>query len=75
MHRTLFLALLICVFPLASYAQDEDLESVELPPEMDEERRIAAALEMTGGNKTAAAKVLGISRVTLWKKLKNQEQA
>ena len=31
---------------------------------------IAAALERAGGNRTRAARSLGISRVTLWKKLK-----
>ncbi len=31
---------------------------------------ILAALKKTGGNKTEAAEILGISRVTLWKRLK-----
>ena len=35
-----------------------------------EETRIREALEQAHGNKTEAAKLLGISRVTLWKKLK-----
>ena len=39
-----------------------------LPPE--EEARIAEALQQTKGNKTEAAKLLGVSRVTLWKKIK-----
>lgn len=34
-----------------------------------ERRAIKAALEKANGNKTHAAKLLGISRVTLWKKL------
>jgi two-component system response regulator HydG len=42
--------------------------------DLDEPQRIARALEMTGGNKTAAARMLGISRVTLWKKLKQHDQ-
>ncbi|MBA3965164.1 MAG: hypothetical protein H0X47_05220, partial [Nitrospirales bacterium] len=34
------------------------------------EARIAEALQQTNGNKTEAAKLLGVSRVTLWKKIK-----
>ncbi len=36
----------------------------------DEESRIRSALQQAHGNKTEAAKILGVSRVTLWKKLK-----
>ncbi len=36
----------------------------------DEEHRIREALQQAHGNKTEAAKLLGVSRVTLWKKLK-----
>jgi two-component system response regulator HydG len=40
-------------------------------PSGDEERkRIVDALEATGGNQSRAAEILGISRVTLWKRLK-----
>ncbi len=35
-----------------------------------EEHQIREALKQTQGNKTEAAKLLGVSRVTLWKKLK-----
>jgi PAS domain S-box-containing protein len=38
-----------------------------------EKERIIAALSASRGNKTLAAKQLGISRVTLWKKLKKLE--
>jgi two-component system response regulator HydG len=39
---------------------------------VDEERkRILQALEATGGNQSKAAEILGISRVTLWKRLKS----
>jgi transcriptional regulator of acetoin/glycerol metabolism len=31
------------------------------------------ALKKTGGNKSEAAKILGISRVTLWKRLKEHD--
>lgn len=42
-------------------------ESIQTSPEY---RRIQAALLETGGNYTKAAALLGISRVTLWRKLK-----
>jgi two-component system, NtrC family, response regulator HydG len=43
----------------------------DLDPKRAEERaRIVAALREAGGKKTQAAALLGISRVTLWKKLK-----
>jgi DNA-binding NtrC family response regulator len=35
----------------------------------DEAERIRAALEQTGGNRTEAAELLGISRVTLYRRL------
>ena len=37
---------------------------------MDEKARIVRALEMTRGNRTKAAVSLGLSRVSLWKKIK-----
>jgi len=36
----------------------------------EERKRILEALESTGGNQSKAAEILGISRVTLWKRLK-----
>ena len=36
--------------------------------QMDDRQQLVEALEQTGGNKTAAAKLLGVSRVTMWKK-------
>ncbi len=36
----------------------------------DERKRILEALAATGGNQSKAAEILGISRVTLWKRLK-----
>lgn len=38
--------------------------------EQQDRSRILSALEQTEGNKTAAAKLLGVSRVTMWKKVK-----
>ena len=37
--------------------------------EQSERDQIVAALDQTGGNRTKAAKLLGTSRVTLWKKI------
>ncbi len=39
------------------------------PEQVEERRRIVEALGQTNGSKTQAAKLLGVSRVTLWKKL------
>jgi transcriptional regulator of acetoin/glycerol metabolism len=35
-----------------------------------ERKRILEALDARGGNQSKAAEILGISRVTLWKRLK-----
>jgi DNA-binding NtrC family response regulator len=53
----------------AAAARDEDLRP--LPQRIAELERsaIAAALQRTGGNRTAAAKLLGISRASLYDKL------
>lgn len=40
-----------------------------------EREHIHQVLEMTGGNKSRAAKILGISQATLWRKLKSADQA
>jgi PAS domain S-box-containing protein len=40
------------------------------PEELKEKKQIAEALKQTDGNRTQAAKLLGTSRVTLWKKIK-----
>ena len=42
-------------------------------PDPTEAARIHEAMEQAHGNRTQAAKLLGVSRVTLWKKLKNLE--
>ena len=55
--------------PSFSQSRPHQSASSSLPP--DEEARIQAALQEAGGNKTEAAKRLGMSRVTLWKKLKH----
>lgn len=42
-----------------------------VPDEQDERSRIQKTLLESGGNKSEAARRLGMSRTTLWKKLKN----
>jgi two-component system response regulator AtoC len=51
---------------------DDDPHVVRLPAKLDwlEARAIEAAMVVTGGNRTRAAALLGINRVTLYKKLK-----
>jgi transcriptional regulator with PAS, ATPase and Fis domain len=39
----------------------------------DEKRQLLEALEKADGNKSEAARILGISRVTLWKRLKDYD--
>jgi len=39
----------------------------------DERTRLLEALKRTGGNKSEAALILGISRVTLWERLKGHD--
>jgi len=46
---------------------------VNRPPAVEgspEAQRIQRALERTGGNRTRAAKILGVSRVTLWRQMR-----
>jgi transcriptional regulator with PAS, ATPase and Fis domain len=49
-----------------------DARSATMPGvvQQEERRKLIEALQESGGNKTAAARRLGISRVTLWKRLK-----
>jgi DNA-binding NtrC family response regulator len=51
-------------------------DMVQLPARLDwlEERAIEAALRSTEGNRTKAAALLGINRVTLYKKLKEEPE-
>ena len=53
----------------------EDLYENEIQNQIiqDEMIEIREAMLMTRGNHTEAAKMLGISRSTLWRKLKNQQ--
>jgi DNA-binding NtrC family response regulator len=52
----------------------DDPTLIRLPANLDwiEGRAIEAALKATGGNRTKAAAILGINRVTLYKKLKEE---
>ncbi len=51
---------------------NEEKQSVEIAEEVffNEEKRIIEALKKTKGNKKKAAKLLGMSPVTLWRKIK-----
>lgn len=53
-------------------AQPQQAQPPRRPAVVDhaERQRILAALRLSGGNRTAAAKRLGFSRVTLWKKIR-----
>ncbi|MFP6686103.1 MAG: sigma 54-dependent Fis family transcriptional regulator [Polyangiaceae bacterium] len=55
---------------------ESDRDLVQLPLDLAtlEERAIAAALRATEGNRTRAAALLGINRVTLYKKLRAKDQ-
>jgi DNA-binding NtrC family response regulator len=45
-------------------------ETMLTPDEHAERRRILDALQKTGGSRSEAARILGFSRVTLWKKMR-----
>ena len=38
--------------------------------EETQRRQLITALQQTGGNRTAAAKILGVTRVTVWNRMK-----
>jgi len=51
---------------------------VNAPPPVEgspEAQRVRRALERAGGNRTRAAKILGVSRVTLWRRMKELDLA
>lgn len=54
-----------------SDAQDGEMQTAR----EDEMGRIRSCLQAAGGNYTKAAQMLGISRVTLWRKLKQSSEA
>ncbi|WP_074011124.1 sigma-54 interaction domain-containing protein [Numidum massiliense] len=65
---------LVDIFPVSigekTRGASEEREGLAQEKAMLEKERIKEALTETYGNKTAAAKILGISRVSLYKKLK-----
>jgi transcriptional regulator of acetoin/glycerol metabolism len=54
--------------PVDSLSEDRSLGKVR---EQAEREHILAVLQQTGGNRIQAARILGVSRKTLWKKLKH----
>jgi two-component system, NtrC family, response regulator AtoC len=58
-----------------SMAAGMDGDAVRLPAKLEwlEQRAIEVALRVTNGNRTKAAAILGINRVTLYKKLREDE--
>jgi transcriptional regulator of acetoin/glycerol metabolism len=54
----------------ASSAKVSPIQEPLTPAQEAERERIVAALEQSGGNRIEAAKRLGTSRVTLWKKMR-----
>jgi transcriptional regulator with PAS, ATPase and Fis domain len=58
---------------LQNDGDDDALPAVNAPPRSDEDpegARIRRALERAGGNRQRAAKILGMSRVTLWRRMR-----
>lgn len=55
-------------------AQNRDVEDrpLSVAREQAERKHILTVLKYTKGNRTEAARILGISRKTLWKKLKQR---
>ena len=59
--------------PVPAMAADDDLRPLPVQIAELERRAIAAALARTGGNRVAAAKLLGISRASLYDRLSVSE--
>jgi transcriptional regulator with PAS, ATPase and Fis domain len=58
---------------LQNDGDDDVVPVVNAPPSLDEDpegARIRRALERAGGNRQRAAKILGMSRVTLWRRMR-----
>ena len=59
------------LFPeqFAQSASEEGLAPLHEVRDAAERRQILRAMEQTGGRVTAAARLLGVSRTTLWEKM------
>jgi transcriptional regulator of acetoin/glycerol metabolism len=55
---------------LASRAESGTAAEVEKGAEATEKEALMAALRQTGGNQSKAARLLGVSRVTVWNRMK-----
>mgnify|MGYP000718562994 CR=1 FL=1 len=56
-----------------SFLEDAKQAVSELSEFSREEERLRQALKISGGNKGKAAKLLGIDRSTLWRRMKKYE--
>ena len=56
---------------MSDQAKEKPFDIADLTTKQQTDREnVLSALKETDGNKTAAAKLLGISRVTMWKKVR-----
>jgi len=55
---------------IITYSENTKDKPIDSPIFQQERQKLIQALQQTGGNQTEAAKVLGVSRVTIWKRMK-----